>query len=107
MAAKVVIGTVGNAPQLAPAVAEGELILDIGGGAGIEGQLSRLVIPQTQGIFLDAKRRQPVFAEVLPVGEPLEVGAGLAEELTLHLLKFPGTEGEIAGVISLRKALPT
>ena len=97
MAAQVVVGAVSNAPQLAPAVAEGELVLDVGGSAGVEGQLSRLMVTQAQGLFLDAQGDQPVLAEVLPVGEPLQVGAGLAEELALHLLKLPGTEGEVAG----------
>ena len=41
VAAQVVVGAVGNAPQLAP-VGEREGILDIGGGAAVEGQLSRL-----------------------------------------------------------------
>ncbi len=36
------------------------------------------------------------MAEVLPVGEPLQIGAGLAEELQLHLLELAGTEGEVA-----------
>ena len=70
MAAQIVVGTVGNAPQLTPAGAEGELVLDVGGSPGIEGQLRRLMIPQTQGVFLDAQRNQPVLTEVLPVGEP-------------------------------------
>ena len=39
MAAQVVVGTVSDAPQLAPAGAEGELVLDVGGSAGVEGQL--------------------------------------------------------------------
>ena len=96
VAAQVVVGPVRNAPQLPPAVAEGELVLDVGGSPGIEGQLCGFVIPQPQGILLDAQGDQPVLAEVLPVGEPLQVRAGLAEEFTLHLLKFPGTEGEVA-----------
>ena len=95
MAAQVVVGAVGNAPQLAP-VGEREGVLDVGGGAAVEGQLGRLVVAQAQIFFLDAKAQQPVLAVVLPVGEPLQVGVGLAEELALHLLKLPGTEGEVA-----------
>ena len=97
MAAQVVVGPVGNAPQLTPAGAEGELVLNVGGGTGVEGQLGGLMIPQPQALFFDAQGDQPVFAEVLPVGKPLQVGAGLAEELALHLLKLPGPEGEVAG----------
>ena len=95
MAAQVVVGAVGNAPQLAP-VGEREGVLDVGGGAAVEGQLGGLVVAQAQIFFLDAKAQQPVLAVVLPVGEPLQVGVGLAEELALHLLKLAGTEGEVA-----------
>ena len=96
VATQVIVGAVGNAPQLTPAAAEGELILNVGGGAGVEGQLGRFVVTQTQALLLDAQAQQPVLAEVLPVGKPFQVAARLAEELALHLLKFPGTEGEVA-----------
>ena len=36
------------------------------------------------------------MAEVLPVLEPLQLGARLAEKLQLHLLKLPGAEDEVA-----------
>ena len=42
MAAQVVVGAVGDAPQLAPA--EGEQELDVGGGLGVEGQLGGLMV---------------------------------------------------------------
>ena len=95
MAAQVVVGAVGDAPQLAP-VGEGEGVLDVGGGAAVEGQLGRLVVAQAQMLLFDAEAQQPVLAVVLPVAEPLEVGAGLAEELALHLLELAGAEGEVA-----------
>ena len=69
MTAEVVIGAVCNAPQLAP-VGEREGVFDVGCGAGIEGKLRRLVVAQAQMLFLDAETQQPVFAVVLPVGEP-------------------------------------
>lgn len=37
------------------------------------------------------------MAELSPVGEPLEVGAGLAEEFQLHLFELPDAEDEVAG----------
>ena len=37
------------------------------------------------------------MAEGAPVLEPLQIGAGLAEELQLHLLELPDTEDEVAG----------
>ena len=55
------------------------------------------MVAQTQVFFLDAQAQQPVAAEFLPVSEPFQVGAGLAEELTFHLLELTGAEGEVAG----------
>ena len=52
---------------------------------------------RAQVFLLDAQGQQPLEAEVLPIGKPLQIGAGLAEELAFHLLKFPGAEGEVAG----------
>ena len=95
MAGQVVVGAVCNAPQLAP-VGEREGILDIGGGTAVEGQLCGLVVAQAQVLLLDAQAQQPVLAVVLPVSEPLQIGAGLAEELALHLLELTGAEGEVA-----------
>ena len=96
MAAQVVVRAVSDTPQLAP-VSEGEGVLNVGSGAGIEGQLRRLVVTQAQVFLLDAQGQQPLEAEILPIGEPLQIGAGLAEELALHLLELPGAEGEVAG----------
>ena len=95
MAAQVVVGAVGNAPQLAP-VGEREGIFDISGGTAVESQLCGLVVTQAQVLLLDAQAQQPVLAVILPVSEPLQVGARLAEELALHLLELAGTEGEVA-----------
>ena len=54
MAAQIVIGTVCNAPQLAP-VGERESVLDIGGGAAVESQLGRrrfsLLMPKDSSHF--------------------------------------------------------
>ena len=80
MAAQVVVGAVGNAPQLAP-VGEREGILDIGGGTAVESQLCGLVVTQAQVLLLDAQAQQPVLAVILPVSEPLQLGARFAEEL--------------------------
>ena len=95
MAGQVVVGTIRDAPQLTP-VGEREGVLDIGGSAAVEGQLCRLVVTQAQVLLLDAKAQQPVLTIVLPVSEPFQIGAGLAEELALHLLELTGAEGEVA-----------
>ena len=92
---QVVVGTVGHAPQLAPT--EGEQELKVRGGLGVEAQLLGVVVTETQIFLLYIEAQQPVAAEASPILEPLQIGAGLAEELQLHLLKFPGPEGEVAG----------
>ena len=93
---QVKVGAGGHAPQLAP-VGEGEGELKVGGGVGVVAQLGGIVVPEPQAFLLDAQIQQPFVAEVFPIGEPLQFGAGLAEELQLHLLKLPGAEGEVAG----------
>ena len=55
------------------------------------------MVPDTHLLFLHAEGLQPVDAELLPVGEPFQIRIRLAEELQLHLLKFAGPEGEVAG----------
>ena len=55
------------------------------------------MVAQAQVLLVDAEAGEPAHAEVLPVGEPLQIGAGLAEELALHLLELAGAEGKVAG----------
>ena len=92
---EVVIRAVGHAPQLAPA--EGEQILKVRGGLGIEGQLLRVVVAQAQVLFLHAQGEQPVAAEAAPIGKPFQIFARAGEEFQLHLLEFARAEGEVAG----------
>ena len=66
---QVVVRAVGNAPKLAPAEREEEL--DVGRCLGIEGKLFLCVVAQAQIFLFQAKRQQPVFAEILPVIEPV------------------------------------
>ena len=94
MAAEVVVGAVGDAPELAP-VGERKSVFNVSGGSGIEGQLSRFVIAHTEVFLTDTEGDQPVFAEVFPVSEPLKIGARLAEEFAFHLLEFAGAESEV------------
>ena len=95
MLGQIVIGSVRDTPQFAPT--EGEQELDIGSSLTVEAQFLRRVITKSHLVFLDAKRQQPVTAEASPVLEPLHIGAGLAEELQLHLLELSGTESEVTG----------
>ena len=55
------------------------------------------MIAKVQVIFVHAEGKQPVFAEIFPVAEPFEVGAGLAEKFKFHLFEFAQAEGEISG----------
>ena len=90
---EIVIGSVRDTPELAPAKREGEL--EIGGCLRIEAELLRRVISGTKHILRDTQLQQPVKAELLPVCEPLEVRIRLTEELELHLLELSRTEGEV------------
>ena len=92
---QIVVGPVRHAPQLAPA--EGEQILKVRGGLGVEGQLLGLMVPQAQVLVPDVQALQPVMAVGPPVLEPLQIRVGLAEELQLHLLELPDAEDEVAG----------
>ena len=94
MLGQVVVGAVGHAPQLAPA--EGEQELEVRGGLGVEAQLLGVVVTQAEVLVLQSDAQQPVVAEGAPVVEPLQVGAGLAEELQLHLLELTDAEDEVA-----------
>ena len=91
--AQVVVRPVRHAPQFAPA--EGEAVLEVRGGLGVEGQFLRRVVPQTEVLLPDTQAREPVVAEGPPVLEPLQIRAGLAEEFQLHLFKLPDAEDEV------------
>ena len=54
------------------------------------------MVTETQVLILQTDGQQPVVAEGTPVVEPLQIGAGLAEELQLHLLELANTEDEVA-----------
>ena len=92
---EVVVGSVGNAPELAPSEREQEF--EVCGCLGIEAKLLGIVVTQAEIFFFYAEREQPVLAEAAPVVKPFKVGAGLAEEFKLHLLELTHTEYEVAG----------
>ena len=95
MLSQIVVRPVCNAPQLAPA--EGEQEFNVRGCFGIEGQLLLFMVADAHFVLFHAKALKPVDTELFPVGKPLKVRIRLAEELQLHLLKFPGTEGKVSG----------
>jgi hypothetical protein len=87
--------------------AEREQELDIRRALWNNAKALLLVLAQLDVLFLHAKGSSQFFAVCLPVFVPFEVRARLAEEFPAHLLELAGTEREVAGVISLRKDLPT
>ena len=63
------------------------------------------MVPQSQILFADTERQQPVPAEASPVLEPLHIRSGLAEEFHLHLLELQRAEDEVSGSDLVTEAL--
>ena len=95
VAGQVIIGSVRNAPQLAPA--EREFIFDICCTLAVVRQFFGRVISQTDCILCHIQAQQEVFAVFSPVIQPFQICTGFAEEFQLHLFKFSGTEGKVTG----------
>ena len=89
---QVVIGAIRHTPQLTPAEREQEL--EVGGRFGIEAQLLGIVVTQTQILVFQTDAQQELVAEIAPVLEPFQIGAGFAEKFQLELAH---TEDEVAG----------
>src|SRR5699024_9189125 len=89
----IIICTVSDAPQFAPAEREEEFY--VCGSFTVEGQLFFIMVAVTHFIFFQSERRQPVQAETLPVVKPLQICIRFAEELQLHLLELPCTECKV------------
>ena len=75
--------------------AEREVELDVGGGVGVVGQL--LMVVEAVVLRAHAEVHMPLHAGFLPLGEPVELCAGLDEELHLHLLELAHAENELPG----------
>ena len=95
MLCKVVVGSVGNAPKLAPSEREEEL--KVGGSLGVEAKLFGIMVAESEVFFRHAEGEEPIAAERTPILEPFEVRTGLAEEFKLHLLELTNAEDEVAG----------
>src|SRR3712207_6178245 len=94
---EVEVGAVGDALQLTPLRAlEAEAVLDVDGARRVVRQLLLRVLVVPQVLRRDAQVGVPAGALVDPVLVPLLVGAGLDEELHLHLLELAGPEDEVA-----------
>lgn len=101
---QVVVGSVCNAPQLAPA--KGETILEVCGCLGVEAQLFLVVVTQTQVLFLQTQIQQEVLAVATPVLEPFQVVSGLQKNSSSICSNSRTRKIKLPGVISLRKDLP-
>ena len=95
MAAQVEVAAVVNALDLLPA--EGKLVLDVERRPGVVGQLVGAVLVPLQLRGREPEALVPLHAPLAPALEPLGVGAGLHEELHLHLLELAGPEDEVPG----------
>ena len=93
MVAEVEVGPGVDALKLLEA--EGELALDIRGGVGVVRKL--LMVVETVILRAHTEVHMPLHTGFLPLGEPVELGAGLDEELHLHLLELAHAEDELAG----------
>ena len=74
---------------------EGEVELYVGGCVRVVGEF--LVVVESVILVPHAEGFVPFHAGFLPLLEPFHLGAGLAEELHLHLLELAHTEDELAG----------
>src|SRR5205814_4977587 len=75
---------------------EVKLVLDVHRALGVVRQLFLLVLVEPQVLLADAQVYVPAEALLDPALVPFLVGAGLDEELHLHLLELPGAEDEVA-----------
>ena len=73
---------------------------------GVVGQLVFPVPSQPQILGSNTQVNVPLESFLYPKIQPFQICSGLDEELHLHLLELASSEGEVAGVISLRKDLP-
>ena len=97
MGGQVEVGAVGDALKLAPlAAGEPVPVLDVHGALGVVRALLRRVLEQAQVLLLHAQAGVPALPRGDPVVVPFLVGAGLDEELHLHLLELAGAEDEVA-----------
>src|ERR1700677_1691968 len=94
---QVEVGAIGDALELAPLGAdEVKLVLDVDRALGVVRQLLFRMLVRPQVLRADTQVGVRGHAGVDPVLMPVLVGAGLDEELHLHLLELAGPEDEVA-----------
>ena len=55
------------------------------------------MVTNTHFFVFNSKFFQPVYTEIFPISEPLQIRVWFTEKLQFHLLKFSGTEGKVSG----------
>src|ERR1700674_5402350 len=86
-----------HALDLLEAESSAEVELNVERSARVMCKLLLGVLVELEPVFVEAQAAVPVHALLLPVLEPLHVGARLDEELHLHLLELPCAKNEVAG----------
>ena len=94
MCHKVVVGTRCHAPDLAPA--EREQILDVCGSVAVMREFLRSMVSESCVFRFQTQILEEVEAVFLPVSEPVQFCARLAEEFKFHLLKLSYSEDKVA-----------
>ena len=105
MLCEVEVSAIVHAFDFLEAEGSAEIELHVEGGARIVRQFFLRVLMKLQPVLGEAEAAVPLHPLLLPVFEPLHVGAGLDEELHLHLLEFARSENEIAGRDLVAKCL--
>ena len=96
MLREIEVAAVVHAFDLLEAQRSTEVELHVERGARVVRQLLLRVLVEPQPVFGEAEAAVPVHPLLLPVLEPLHVGARLDEELHLHLLELARAENEVA-----------
>ncbi len=98
MRLEVEVGAVRDALELGELrAAEVEAVLDVDGALRVVRELLLRVLEEAQVLGREPEVEVPVQPRLEPVLVPLLVGAGLDEELHLHLLELARAEDEVAG----------
>src|ERR1035437_9212327 len=106
MLAEVEVAAIVDAFDLLRSEGTAEIEFDVERGAGVVGQFPFPVLMELQPRLVEPEPAVPGHAGSPPLLEPLHIGAGLDEELHLHLLEFARAEDEIPRRDFVAECLP-